>query len=184
MGSLYKLDFSNGKSYIGISSNPGKRFSEHKRCAIEGRDNAVYRAWRKHGEPTLTLLAVVEDKDLAETEIRAIKVFNTLVPNGYNVAEGGSGGSTLNDNVSAEKHRIRMIGNSNAKGLKHSDSSKAKISERSRSLWTEERKKKNSEAMKGNTHNKGKKLSPEKRSEMSRLRTEEWARRKQIVGKC
>lgn len=183
MGILYKLEFANGKSYIGISLNPSKRFADHKRCALDGKENAVYRAWRKHGEPALKLLAVVEDRDLAETEIRAIKAFNTLVPNGYNVAEGGSGGSTLNDPLSAEKHRAKMIGNSNAKGLKHTAESKAKISEKSKSFWTDERKRRNSELMKGNSNNKGKRLSAEKRMEMSRLRKEEWARRRQNVGK-
>lgn len=92
MGQLYKLDFANGKSYIGITTRSAEeRLHGHRaRCrSNKGGDAALYHAWRKHGEPVLTVLAVVEDKDLAETEIRAIKAFNTLVPNGYNVTAGG-----------------------------------------------------------------------------------------------
>jgi predicted GIY-YIG superfamily endonuclease len=92
MGELYRLDFANGKSYIGITTRSAReRFNGHRsRCrSNKGGDAALYHAWRKHGEPKLVVLAVVEDRDLPETEVRAIKAFSTLVPNGYNVTEGG-----------------------------------------------------------------------------------------------
>lgn len=103
VGQLYKLDFANGKSYIGITTKScQRRFGNHKDAARRGVAIPLYNAWRKHGEPVLTVLAVVEDKDLAETEIRAIKAFGTMIPDGYNTLEGGQV-SPMNNEASREK---------------------------------------------------------------------------------
>ena len=91
MGELYKLDFANGKSYIGITTKTSKeRFAGHRRGARNQRKcTLLAKAWAKYGEPTLTTLAVLEDDDLAAAEVRAIKAFGTLHPGGYNMLEGG-----------------------------------------------------------------------------------------------
>lgn len=53
MGELYKLNFPNGKSYIGIASNGAiGRLCEHRWKAMK-LDYLLYKAWRKHGEPVL-----------------------------------------------------------------------------------------------------------------------------------
>jgi group I intron endonuclease len=124
MGQLYKLDFANGKSYIGITTRSAEeRFQGHRaRCrSTKGGDTAMYRAWRKHGEPVLTVLAVVEDCDLAETEMRAIKVFNTLAPNGYNVTEGGDTSPMILPHVAAKVSAAKT-------GVPLSDNHKASLS--------------------------------------------------------
>lgn len=128
MGQLYKLDFANGKSYIGITTKDAQhRFNGHRaRCrSTKGNDATLYHAWRKHGEPKLVVLAVVEDADLAETEIRAIKAFNTLVPNGYNMTPGGDVSPLVDPLIAA-----KLIGNKNAEGSRHVRSAeyKAKLS--------------------------------------------------------
>lgn len=156
MGQLYKLDFANGKSYIGITTKTAEeRFRGHKRSFIAGSALAVHRAWRKHGEPVLTVLAVVEDKDLAETEIRAIKAFNTMVPNGYNTLEGGQQSPLLNPAVAAKVSEA-MKGNKSSVGRKLTDEHKAKIGQASKGRQTrlgahhtEEAKRKISEKQKG-----------------------------------
>lgn len=116
MGHLYKLDFPNGKSYIGITTKTAlQRFKGHRvryQCGADG--SALYNAWRKHGEPKLVLLAVLEDREMVETEIRAIKIFNTLRPNGYNTTPGGKFAPFSDPAISA-----KMIGNQHAKGSKH-----------------------------------------------------------------
>jgi len=95
MGHLYKLDFPNGKSYIGISfKNAQGRFDRHRKNATGNNSNdqhALYNAWRKYGEPKLTVLAVVENSLLHETEIKAIAVYKTKSPDGYNLTRGGEG---------------------------------------------------------------------------------------------
>ena len=50
MGTLYKLDFANGKSYIGISLNPSKLFADHKRCALDGKGNSNNKGKRLSAE--------------------------------------------------------------------------------------------------------------------------------------
>jgi len=90
MGTLYKLDFASSKSYVGITTWPiVVRFNGHASAALHGSKCAVHNAWRKHGVPKLTVLAVVEDRILSEIEQRAISVFGTLSPKGYNLTSGG-----------------------------------------------------------------------------------------------
>lgn len=126
MGQVYKLEFASGKSYIGITTKTAvERFAGHRDSVVKGSKNPVHCAWRKHGEPVLTVLAVVEYRDLAETEIRAIKAFNTLVPNGYNVLEGGQTSPLLNPEVAAKISRL-MAGNTRGKGKKLGDDNPAK----------------------------------------------------------
>lgn len=112
MGELYKLEFRNGKSYIGITTKTAKRrFDGHKKRAFsEGRksETILYNAWRKYGEPRLFVLAIIEDEDLSEAEKRSVIAFNTIHPFGYNMTAGGETSPMLSPNISAksaEKHR-------------------------------------------------------------------------------
>lgn len=90
MGILYRLDFVGGKSYIGISIRSARqRFSDHRQTSRKNAA-AVYCAWRKHGEPTIVVLAEIGDlADLRDAEREAIVIYGTFVPNGYNMTHGG-----------------------------------------------------------------------------------------------
>ena len=124
MGELYKLDFANGKSYIGITTKTAaERFNGHRARSksIKGGDSALYQAWRKHGEPQMKVLAVLEDRELAHTEQRAIAAYGTLVPNGYNVTIGGDVSPMTLPEVAAKISAMR-------KGVKLSDAHKAALS--------------------------------------------------------
>lgn len=108
MGHLYKLDFGSGKSYIGQSTRaPGARFADHCRDA-KTVDHLLYRAWRKHGEPKMTILAFIEDRLLDETEIRAIEAYSTLAPLGYNMVPGGHSSSGMLGKAHNEGSRAKM----------------------------------------------------------------------------
>lgn len=92
MGVLYRLVFPNGKSYIGITTRAfSVRWKAHRGAQINKRTSgfALYRAWALHGEPLPQILAIVEDKDLYESERRAVAVFDTFGENGYNMTPGG-----------------------------------------------------------------------------------------------
>ena len=90
MGHLYKLDFPSGKSYVGITVTSAlDRFKGHRKSARDGSQAAVHRAWRKYGDPELSVLAVVENKMLQDAEKRAIAVFGTFGKGGYNLTPGG-----------------------------------------------------------------------------------------------
>src|ERR1017187_2639032 len=91
MGFLYRLDFASGKSYIGITNGTMKRrLRNHKKKIQQDYDLALYRAWRKYGEPRVTVLAMADKDYLLELEPNAIVAYGTRVPNGYNLTAGGA----------------------------------------------------------------------------------------------
>lgn len=77
-----------------------KRMAIHRMSLKRDCKSALYRAWRKHGDPEIQTLAVVEKRMLRETERKAIAVLDTMVPRGYNLVAGGEGGE-----ISAESRR-------------------------------------------------------------------------------
>lgn len=166
MGHLYRLDFPNGKSYIGVSEiSAEKRFKGHA-ASVRGKSaSVVHNAWRKHGEPKLVVLAVVQDEDLSETEIRAIKAFNTLVPNGYNMTPGGDFNPSkireVNDKRAAKQKGRKMKDSVKAAllaanvGRKFTDEHREALSRASKGRpKSEEHKRKISEANKGRSNSK------------------------------
>lgn len=112
MGVLYRLTFSSGKAYIGITRRSlSSRMVEHRKRLSGCRPNekfAVYEAWRKYGEPIAEILAVLEDHDLAAAEIEAIKHFRTLSPHGYNLTLGGDGVRTGREISEATREKLRQ----------------------------------------------------------------------------
>lgn len=106
---LYKLDFASGKSYIGICRQGRDRYKEHSVAASRGSQPIIYCAWRKYGAPNQSILAVVEDKDAAITEQKAIKAFDTMHPGGYNMTPGGEISPMLVPEIrNSKKMRKRM----------------------------------------------------------------------------
>ena len=91
MGYLYKLDFASGKSYVGITYQKRLelRIRTHRCCAASGDKLPVYRAWRKHGEPIVTVLAIAGGDHLLLLEKRAVEVYGTFGKGGYNASPGG-----------------------------------------------------------------------------------------------
>lgn len=111
MGELYRLDFASGKAYIGITRNTAtERFNGHRYAARNSGKGVVYAAWRKHGEPRLTVLAIIESEaDLLAAERSAIASHQTLHPHGYNLGPGGDVPPSMNPDV-ADKIRQRLKG--------------------------------------------------------------------------
>ena len=156
MGQLYRLDFPNGKSYIGITCKDAlSRFAGHKRLASAAKRRfLLYKAWSKHGEPKLVVLATMENHLLFQAEIDAIKEFKTFHPDGYNNTTGGEVSPMLFPDIVAKLRRPK------AKGRKH----------------TEDSKKKMSIAMIGNKRTLGQKRDDEFKSKMSTILKARWAR--------
>lgn len=122
MGELYRLDFSSGRSYIGITRTTARmRYARHRRSAKNCAKGVVYSAWRKYGEPRLVVLAAVSNADLYETERRAIAIYGTRYPSGYNFTDGGDIPPSLTPEV-AEKIRRAL------KGRKLSPERRARLS--------------------------------------------------------
>lgn len=90
---IYKIDFPNGKSYIGQSSNIVRRIREHN---SENKQYAINNAIRKYGKITdFTLLEEIapDNKELMnEREIYYISLYDTAnKEKGYNICLGGQG---------------------------------------------------------------------------------------------
>ena len=89
-GDLYRLDFADGKSYIGACVCGAKqRYKSHQRNVNTGSTRPVHKAWREYSPPKLVLLKRnVPIEKLWVMEKKAIIKYNTLVPNGYNGHNG------------------------------------------------------------------------------------------------
>jgi len=90
---LYKLDFPNGKSYIGITSKTAQeRFNQH--CCKSKNKNPCQLAIHKYGKENIIINVLAECNDwelLCLAEQEAIEKFNTFKPSGYNLTKGGEG---------------------------------------------------------------------------------------------
>ena len=159
MHTLYKLVFASGKAYIGQTVRTmNTRIAQHRRSALNANSMLpVHCAWRKHGEPIVTVLAEFDTHDeLHVAEIGAIISFGTLAPNGYNVSFGGDTAPSKNPEV-AEKIAKK------ATGRKYSDTSsfakasikqwedeeyRQKVVEGVKASWTDDKRKARSEKSK------------------------------------
>lgn len=95
---IYKIQFPNGKVYIGQSKNYKNRWREHLREAAKGNNLKLYKAMRKYNI-TIEAFSIIEDniatQDEANTrEIYYIQEYNSI-KNGYNITEGGQCGNGL-----------------------------------------------------------------------------------------
>lgn len=88
---IYKItNLINNKTYIGQSVHPNKRWIEHNQKANNQSDNyPIHLAIHKYGKENFSfkILEWTEDYDNREKEL--INYYNSLVPNGYNIIEGG-----------------------------------------------------------------------------------------------
>jgi len=100
---LYRLTAPNGKQYIGVTKTSlSDRISDHIR-----RHNAIGSALRKHGRENfrIEVLVIGDENYIYKLEKKAIERFDTLAPRGYNLKNGGQGGSH-------SKETCKKIGNS------------------------------------------------------------------------
>lgn len=103
----------NRKRYIGLSSDPKTRWTDHK-WSHKNRPNNLYKAMRKYGVHNFTfdiLFDAMNREEAIETEKSTITLFGTL-RNGYNETLGGKG----------------------VNGLRKSEESKRKVSETLKSI--------------------------------------------------
>jgi len=98
MGFIYKITNKiSKKCYIGETkeSSPEIRWKQHKYTISKGRGCPALRdAVVKYGIENFTfeLLIICFDEDRFAHERHYIKKYNSVVPNGYNILEGGEGG--------------------------------------------------------------------------------------------
>lgn len=101
MGYIYKITNTvNNKCYIGVTTatNPNERWHNHK-SAIRANIGCPFlqTAFKKHGEDAFKfeVLIICFDEDVFKFENDYIVKYNSMIPNGYNAAEGGKIGMSF-----------------------------------------------------------------------------------------
>ena len=111
MGFIYKITNTvTNKCYIGETKekNPEERYKQHLNVIRRGKGCPALRgAIKKYGEDKFKfqVLIICFDEDRFIYEKEYIQKYNSMVPNGYNILEGGSGGAGFK----GKKHTAEII---------------------------------------------------------------------------
>lgn len=152
---MYRIEFPNGKAYIGITRRSvSERLAEHRLNVNDPskRSLALYRAIVKHGldqAKVTTLLISDEWAYLCAMEVKAIVAYGTRSPYGYNLSDGGDGsvGFVLSDESRSRmaqaqrdlwllpEHRQKMT--ASRTGRKQSSETRARRSESVKAVWSD-----------------------------------------------
>lgn len=126
---IYKItNVLNGKCYIGQSVDPHKRFVSHCSRANNDSDNSpIHSAIKKYGKENFKLEILEWTEDYNRREKELIQEYNSLSPNGYNIALGGENPPVYY----GEKHHGSVINNEEVNMviclLKYSDKTEPEI---------------------------------------------------------
>ena len=134
----------NRKSYIGKTKNLKRRIYDHLRKVENDSNTSFHNALRKNGKENFEWVEIDHSEYLDILNLKEeywISYFNTKIPTGYNLTNGGEGGDTFSMNPNKEKTRkllsiVNAGENNNMYGKK--------------CLWVTERNRKN----KGKTYEK------------------------------
>ena len=132
MGYIYKItNRINKKIYIGVTTqeNPNSRWSDHKsHNRQETGCPLLMKAFKKYGEDAFKfeILIICFNEDVFRFENDYIKKYNSLSPNGYNIAEGGKTNKSFLGKTHSEETRKIL----SQKAMQHN--SKPEVRERAR----------------------------------------------------
>lgn len=120
----------NSKRYIGKSVDIEARKGKHRRNAKDGRASYFYNALRHYGENVFDFEVLEECsvEQLDEKEKFYISKYDTLMPNGYNMTEGGTGGNPYKSRTEEQNLATRKKMSESHTGLKHTREALAKMS--------------------------------------------------------
>lgn len=113
LGFIYKITNAvNGKVYIGQTSKTiEERFAAHIKKAKQHTNRYLYDAMNHYGYDKFKVSKIEECDDslLDEREKYWIARLNCIMPNGYNMTEGGGGGDTWTNNPHKEETAMKLI---------------------------------------------------------------------------
>ena len=96
-GYIYKIQFPNGKHYIGLTTSLERRTKQHKKCAKNGDIKLIYKALRKYEMVDSFELIEIDTattlEELNKKEIEYIQTYKSHYVDGcgYNMTSGGEG---------------------------------------------------------------------------------------------
>lgn len=94
MKAIYKItNNKNNKMYIGQSSNPMYRWKQHQYIAMTKKDigeSAIHDALREVGLENFSFEILGWFENYNQKEKEFIQYYNSMIPNGYNIQEGGN----------------------------------------------------------------------------------------------
>lgn len=121
-----------GKCYIGKTTiGYEKRFVKHKNNANNKVNRRLYDSMNHHGVDNFIVELLYKCDSIEELnikEIEAIKEYNSVVPHGYNMTNGGDGGYTLNSWSEKDKKDFYKKQASKKIGTKRSQVQKDRMS--------------------------------------------------------
>ena len=165
----------NDKAYVGLhyGSDLRTRWTTHRSFAKRGSNSLISRAMRKHGIEKFHITSVwsgyIPVESLKILEKYYIRCFQTKVPNGYNLTDGGVGTPGFRHSDEERMRRIERMklqistGNISRQPPEHYEKLAQKTRGKKRGFhWpiTEEGRRRISEASKGNKHGLGKSTLP------------------------
>jgi group I intron endonuclease len=116
MGYIYKItNNKSGKIYIGktTQNDPHARWKEHKYMFRQEKGGcpALRDAVRAYGIDAFMfeILIICFDEDCNRWEQEYIKKFDCMVPNGYNILEGGQGGAGFRGKTHSEETKKKIV---------------------------------------------------------------------------
>jgi len=114
MGVIYKITNTlTNKCYIGetIEKDPNTRFRAHMKLIRKGKGCPALRdAVLKHGEENFKFEVLLQcpDEDRFRLEKEYIQQYNSMVPNGYNILEGGQCGGGFKGKTHTQETRNKI----------------------------------------------------------------------------
>lgn len=114
MGFIYRItNIENQLIYIGqtTQTNPNARWLGHKRAVRYGNGCPVLSNAIKHygiEKFKFEVILTCPNEELDQHEIEYIKQYNTLIPNGYNVQEGGNFGGMFKGHHHSDETKQRL----------------------------------------------------------------------------
>jgi predicted GIY-YIG superfamily endonuclease len=136
-GYIYKIEFPNGKHYIGLTTSLEQRTKEHKRCAKSDNTFCLYKALRKYDMVDTFELIEIDTADtleeLYEKEMNYIQIYNSyyIFGKGYNMTYGGDG---THGYIYTEKDKEKMR-ESRKKYFEENPDALKKMSEVTKKQW-------------------------------------------------
>lgn len=110
---LYKItNLVNGKMYIGVTKDPKHRKWQHFNHRHPDTMSTIKYAIDKYGKDSFTfeVICIGSKEYILELESKAIALYDTIAPSGYNLSKGGEGGAASSITKRSDDKPVYLTG--------------------------------------------------------------------------